>query len=137
MKQTFLKTPVWMPSGHHCMTRKIGSTTPIYSNLLTLVRALLALPASNVDSERCFSMVRKIDSEDRSHLDRSTVAALLLMKINADDDCFDFKPPEELALSLSQRLANLSSFCSAVSSALLCRSRSRLFRSFSCLLASL
>ena len=23
-------------------------------------------------------------------------AALLLMKINVDDDCFDFKPPEEL-----------------------------------------
>ena len=76
--------------------KQIGSTTPMYSNLLTLVRALLAFPASNADSERCFSMVRKIDSEDRSHLDRSTVAALLSLKINIDENCFDFKPPENL-----------------------------------------
>ena len=45
--------------------KQIGSTVPL---LLKLVRALLALPASNADSERSFSMVRKIDSEDRSHL---------------------------------------------------------------------
>ncbi len=61
-----------------------------------LVRALLALPASNADSERCFSMVRKIDSEERGHLERSTVALLLTLKINVDDYCYDFKPPEEL-----------------------------------------
>lgn len=53
--------------------KQIGSTVPLYANLLVLVRALLALPASNADSERSFSMVRKIDSEDRSHLERSTV----------------------------------------------------------------
>ena len=33
--------------------KKFGSTTPMYSNLLTLVRALLALPASTADSECC------------------------------------------------------------------------------------
>ena len=71
--------------------KQIRSTTPMYSNLLTLVRALPAFPASNADSERCFSMVRKIDSEDRS-----TVAALLSLKINIDENCFDFKPPENL-----------------------------------------
>ena len=46
--------------------RGLGSNEPIYATLLVLVRALLALPASNCDSERCFSMVRKIDSEDHS-----------------------------------------------------------------------
>ena len=41
----------------------MGSTQPQYSNLLVLVRALLALPASNADS---FSMIRKIDGEKRN-----------------------------------------------------------------------
>ena len=41
-------------------------------------------------------MVRKIDSEERSHLERTTVAALLSMKLSIDSDCFDFKPTEEL-----------------------------------------
>ena len=75
---------------------QIGSTIPLYANLLVLVRALLAIPASNADSERCFSMVRKIDSEDRSHLERSTVASLLALKLNIDQDCFDYTPPPEL-----------------------------------------
>ena len=73
-----------------------GSTESTYATLLVLVRALLALPASNADSERCFSMVRKIDSEDRSHLERSTVASLLTLKIDVDESCFNYEPPEEM-----------------------------------------
>ena len=76
--------------------RSPGSTEPTYSTLLVLVRALLALPASNADSERCFSMVRKIDFEDRSHLERSTVASFLTLKINVDDHCFSCEPSEEM-----------------------------------------
>ena len=79
---------------HHI--RGPGSTEPTYSTLLVLVRALLALPASNADSERCFSMVQKIDSEDRSHLEHSTVASLLTLKINIDDHCFTFEHSEEM-----------------------------------------
>ena len=75
--------------------KHIASSSPVYPNVLVLVRALLSLPASNADSERCFSMVRKIDSEKRSYLERTTVAALLSMKLNIDD-CFNFKPPDEL-----------------------------------------
>ena len=74
----------------------LGSNIPLYANLLVLVRALLALPASNADSERCFSMVRKIDNEERSHLQRSTVASLLSLKLNTDHNCFDYKPSAEL-----------------------------------------
>lgn len=76
--------------------KQIGSSTPLYSHLLTLVRALLSLPASNADSERCFSMVRKVDSEERGHLERSTVASLLSLKLNIDENCYDYNPPEEL-----------------------------------------
>ena len=76
--------------------KEMGSTQPQYSNLLVLVRALLALPASNADSERCFSMIRKIDGEERNHLERSTVAALLSLKLNVDEECYEYKPPTEL-----------------------------------------
>ena len=67
-----------------------------YECLLVLVRALLSLPASNAASETCFSMVRKIDTEERSHLDRSTVAALLSLKMNVDEECHNFIPPKPL-----------------------------------------
>ena len=76
--------------------RTVDTNQPVYSTLLVLIRALLALPASNADSERCFSMVRKIDSEDKSHLERTTVASLLALKLNVDEDCFSFKPPKAL-----------------------------------------
>lgn len=69
---------------------------PAYSTLLVLVHALLALPASNADSERCLSMVRKIDSEDRAHLERTTVASLLTLKVNMDCTFYDFQPSDEL-----------------------------------------
>ena len=65
-----------------------GSSEPTFATMLILVR--------NADSERCFSMVRKIDSEDRSHLERSTVASLLTLKINVDENCYSFNPSEDL-----------------------------------------
>jgi hypothetical protein len=48
----------------------MGCTTPTYSTLLVLFRALLALPASNADSER-FSMFCKIDTEERTHFNEA------------------------------------------------------------------
>lgn len=76
--------------------KEMGSVTPTYANLLTLVRALLALPASNADSEHCFSVVRKIDTEERTHLHRSTIGSLLCLKLNVDDECYEFQPSPEL-----------------------------------------
>ena len=76
--------------------RQIGSATPAYSTLLVLVRALLSHPDSNADSERSFSMVHKINSEERSHIERSTVASPLSLKFNVDEDCFAHKPSAEL-----------------------------------------
>ena len=73
-----------------------GSNESTYENLLVLVRVLLVLQASNADGECCFPMVRKIDSEDRSHLERSTVSALLTFKVNVDGHCYYFKPSDEL-----------------------------------------
>ena len=66
---------------------QLASAMPMYPNLLTLVIALLSLPASNSDSECCFSMVQKIDSQERSQLEYTTVAANLSMKLNIDNYC--------------------------------------------------
>ena len=70
--------------------------TPMCSKLLTFLRVLLALLASNADNEHCFSIVRKIDTGERSHLHHSTVGCLLYLKLNVDDKCHDFKPSDEL-----------------------------------------
>lgn len=74
----------------------VDTNQPVYSTLLVLICALLTLPASNADSERCSSTVRKIDLEDRSHLERTTVASLLALKLNVDEECFSYKPPKAL-----------------------------------------
>lgn len=76
--------------------KQIGSPEPLYTNLLSLVRALPSLPASNADSERTFSMVRKIDTEEQNQLEKSTVAALLSMKININAECHEFEPTDDL-----------------------------------------
>lgn len=41
-------------------------------------------------------MVQKIDTEERSHLKRSTVASFLALKLNIDSKCYDFNPSDEL-----------------------------------------
>ena len=38
--------------------------------------------------ERLFTMVRKIETEERSQLDKSTVCDLLTVKINNDNPCY-------------------------------------------------
>ena len=40
--------------------RGMGSSTPTYSTLLVLIRALLALPSSIADSERCFQWFARL-----------------------------------------------------------------------------
>ena len=67
------------------------SSTFRFGNLSTLAKHLLVLPHSNADPERLFSMVRKIDTEQRKRLDSSTVNALLSAKINNDHHCYDNK----------------------------------------------
>lgn len=48
-----------------------------FGMLSKLAKVLLVLPHSNVDPERLFSMVRKIDTELRQNLDPSTICDLL------------------------------------------------------------
>ena len=57
---------------------------------------LSVIAHSNADSERVFSMVRKIDTDSRSQLGNDTLRALLSVKINTDDPCYAFVPDKEL-----------------------------------------
>ena len=54
-----------------------------FANLAKLIAGLLAIPSSNADSERGFSILRKI------HRDQSTVVALMSQKFNSDDRCHE------------------------------------------------
>ena len=51
--------------------------TSRFGTLAQLAKILLVLPHSNADPERLFSMVRKIETEQRKHLDPSTDRDLL------------------------------------------------------------
>lgn len=53
--------------------------------------ALIYLPHNNADSERVFSMVRKIHTEARSSMTPDTLTAFLQIKLNSDACCHDFK----------------------------------------------
>ena len=59
-----------------------------YSTLSKFAQTLFILPHSNADPERLFSMVRKIEIEERRQLDPSTVCDLLSVKINNDTPCY-------------------------------------------------
>ena len=60
-----------------------------FETLAALAKVLLILPHSNADPERLFSMVRKIETEQRKNLDPSTVCDLLSVKLNIATPCFE------------------------------------------------
>ena len=70
------------------------------ATLCAVVLPLLSLPNSNADSERGFSMVKKIDTDSRSDLGQDTICALFSCKLNTEDSCFKFQPSDELLKSV-------------------------------------
>ena len=75
---------------------------PRFRLLHQLMAGLLSIPVSNTDSERGFSMLRKIHTDQRANLDQSTIIALMAMKFNCDGCCCDVDLSPEL-LSASKR----------------------------------
>ncbi len=67
-----------------------------FSALVKLMYGLMSVPCSNADSERGFSILRKIHTDQRSNLDQSTIIALMSMKFNCDDCCHDSRLSSEL-----------------------------------------
>ena len=70
---------------------------------------LLAIPCSNADAERGFSVLRKIHTDQRANLDHSTIVSLMSLKFNCDSCCYDAKLPEEL-LTKSKKATRLHAF---------------------------
>ena len=58
-----------------------------YCHLATLALNLLSIPASNADSERVFSLVRRIKTEFRSSLATETVSSLITCHLNNLSQC--------------------------------------------------
>ena len=56
-----------------------------YSNLATLA-LLLAIPASNADSERVFSLVRRVKTDFRASLSTETLSSLISCHLNNTSD---------------------------------------------------
>ena len=91
----------------------LHTTQKRFGNLVRLWKTLLVLPHSNADPERLFSMVQKVETEQRASLNPATVHDLLSVKMNTDLSCFNchqiftsellpslFCPPSFLCVSL-------------------------------------
>ena len=63
-----------------------------FPHLAHLMTTLSVIAHSNADSERVFSMCRKIDTDARSQLGNDTLRALL----NMDEPCYAFQPDSDL-----------------------------------------
>lgn len=67
-----------------------------FPSLVSLAKCLLSLPVSNADTERVFSIVRKIVTDYRTEMEQDTLCALLTCKINCDCSCYELDTPKEL-----------------------------------------
>ena len=56
---------------------------PRFELLVKLMSGLLSIPCSNADSERGFSMLKKIHTDQRGSLDHSTIVALMSVSSTA------------------------------------------------------
>ena len=64
--------------------------------LTRLAKCLLSLPISNADSERVFSIVRKIITDYRTEMEQDTLCALLACKLNSNSTFYELDTPKEL-----------------------------------------
>ena len=67
------------------MESPLGETK--YRHLSVLALHLLAIPASNADCERVFSLVRRIKTDFRASLSTETVSALIGCHLNNKFKC--------------------------------------------------
>ncbi|XP_060074370.1 zinc finger protein 862-like [Ylistrum balloti] len=86
------KTPVDSFWGGIASCKTAVTRSMRFPILYKLATSLCTLPNSNADCERVFSVLRKVQTDQRSLLDRSTLSALLTCKLNRDEDCYNYKP---------------------------------------------
>jgi hypothetical protein len=78
--------------GEMCDIKELFSIQPRYPNLSKLALACVVLPNSNADSERIFSMLKKIQTEHRSKLTNDTICSLICAKQNQNMECYEYWP---------------------------------------------
>jgi hypothetical protein len=71
----------------HVRSMKTASGDVKYQYLSSLALHLLAIPASNADSERVFSLVRRIKTDFRSSLLPDTISSLIGVNFNSPFQC--------------------------------------------------
>ena len=83
------------------LTSPMGSLK--YCHLATLALNLLTIPASNADSERVFSLVRRIKTEFHSSLATETISSLITCHFNDMSQCCENVKFNEALLSNAKR----------------------------------
>ena len=63
------------------------------------------------NSERGFSMLRKIHTDQRANLDQSTIISLMTLKFNYDSCCYDTTFNEDLLETYSLELEKIMTLC--------------------------
>ena len=76
-----------------CDIKELFSKQPRYPNLSKLALACVVLPNSNADSERIFSMLKKIQTEHRSELANIWHYCA---KQNQNMECYEYCPDSEV-----------------------------------------
>lgn len=76
-----------------------------YPCLSAFIQALLVIPHSNAQSERVFSMLKKIFTEHRSSLSQESITSLLSIKLNNPSCCFDTSISPEMLRKLKKSAA--------------------------------
>ena len=82
--------------GEMCDVKELFSKQPRYPNLSKLALACVVLPNSNADSERIFSMLKKIQTERSSELANDTICSLICAKQNQNMECYEYCPDSEV-----------------------------------------
>jgi len=90
--------PFWAGIGE----MKTPLQKPRFPQLFQLAVTAMTLPHSNADPERCFSVLKKIQRDDKEILAMTTIEALLSLKFNEKTACFDTKITSEMCVAAKQ-----------------------------------
>ena len=75
--------------------------------LARLMAGLLSIPVSNDDSEKGFSILRKIHTDQRPTLKQSTIISLMAIKFNSEECCHNASFTDKL-LSKCKKATSVS-----------------------------
>ena len=74
-----------------------------------LSKTMLTITQSNADTERVFSMLKKIQTDSRDNLADKTIHRLLSVKINNTDECHQYQPEPDVVKAAKKACASYKS----------------------------